>query len=216
MTKQEMLTKIDGLVIYQKDYDVIRVLLNNTSDEFFVKVIEEILLGNLYFSDFERIFPSGTYETIIKQNLESQDKLRKEIERTIAFRREVENANYNIDLKNTKLGVFLPDEGSELYDFYEEERVNVINNQIYELLETIPTDNDLVRTAKFKIYEALENGDISKEDFLLFAKDYIVPISFEHQVLDKSDINFMIENNLTEEQVKKIKALSLFIKKSEI
>jgi hypothetical protein len=216
MTKQEMLTKIDELVIYQKDYDVIRVLLNNTSDEFFVKVIEEILLGNLYFSDFERIFPSGTYETIIKQNLESQDKLRREIERTIAFRREVENANYNIDLKNTKLGVFLPDEGSELYDFYEEERVNVIDNQIYELLETIPTDNDLVRTAKFKIYEALENGDISKEDFLLFAKDYIVPISFEHQVLDKSDINFMIENNLTEEQVKKIKALSLFIKKSEI
>jgi hypothetical protein len=216
MTKQEMLTKIDRLVIYQKDYDVIRVLLNNTNDEFFVKVIEEILLGNLYFSDFERIFPSGTYETIIKQNLESQDKLRREIERTIAFRREVENANYNIDLKNTKLGVFLPDEGSELYDFYEEERVNVIDNQIYELLETIPTDNDLVRTAKFKIYEALENGDISKEDFLLFAKDYIVPISFEHQVLDKSDINFMIENNLTEEQVKKIKALSLFIKKSEI
>jgi hypothetical protein len=216
MTKQKMLTKIDGLVIYQKDYDVIRVLLNNTSDEFFVKVIEEILLGNLYFSDFERIFPSGTYETIIKQNLESQDKLRREIERTIAFRREVENANYNIDLKNTKLGVFLPDEGSELYDFYEEERVNVIDNQIYELLETIPTDNDLVRTAKFKIYEALKNGDISKEDFLLFAKDYIVPISFEHQVLDKSDINFMIENNLTEEQVKKIKALSLFIKKSEI
>jgi hypothetical protein len=216
MTKQEMLTKIDGLVIYQKDYDVIRVLLNNTSDEFFVKVIEEILLGNLYFSDFERIFPSGTYETIIKQNLESQDNLRREIERTIAFRREVENSNYNIDLKNTKLGVFLPDEGSELYDFYEEERVNVIDNQIYELLETIPTDNDLVRTAKFKIYEALKNGDISKEDFLLFAKDYIVPISFEHQVLDKSDINFMIENNLTEEQVKKIKALSLFIKKSEI
>jgi hypothetical protein len=216
MTKQEMLTKIDGLVIYQKDYDVIRVLLNNTSDEFFVKVIEEILLGNLYFSDFERIFPSGTYETIINQNLESQDKLRREIERTIAFRREVENANYNIDLKNTKLGVFLPDEGSELYDFYEEERVNVIDNQIYELLETIPTDNDLVRTAKFKIYEALKNGDISKEDFLLFAKDYIVPISFEHQVLDKSDINFMIENNLTDEQVKKIKALSLFIKKSEI
>jgi hypothetical protein len=216
MTKQEMLTKIDELVIYEKDYNVIRILLNNTSDEFFVKVIEEVLLGNLYFSDFERIFPSGTYETIIKQNLEGQDKLRKEIERTIAFRRQIENANYNIDLKNTNLGVFIPDEGTPLYDFYNEERINVIDNQIYELLETIPTDNDVVKTVKFKIYEALDNGDISKEDFLLFAKDYIVPISFEYQVLDKSDINFMIENNLTEEQVKKIKALSIFIKKSEL
>jgi hypothetical protein len=216
MTKQEMLTKINELVIYEKDYNIIRVLLNNTSDEFFVKVIEEVLLGNLYFSDFERILPSGTYETIIKQNLESQENLRKEIERTIAFRRQIENANYDIDLKNTRLGVFLPDEGSDLYNFYKEEELNVIENNIYELLETIPTDNDLVRTAKFKIYDALNKGEISKEDFLLFAKDYIVPISFEHQILDKTDINFMVENSLTEEQVKKLKALSIYIKKLEL
>jgi len=217
MTKQEMLRKIDELVIYEKDYDTIRFLLNNTTDEFFVKVIEEVLLGNLFFSDFERIFPSGTYETIIKQNLETQDKLRKEIERTIAFRREFgENSNYTIDLKNTRLGVFLPDEGTDMYGFYQDEKSNVINNQIYELLETIPTDNDVVRTVKFKIYQALEEGKIDKEDFLLFAKDYIVPISFENQVLDKTDIDFMVQNNLTQEQVKKIKSLSLFIKRLEL
>jgi len=217
MTKQEILRKIDELVIYEKDYDTIRFLLNNTTDEFFVKVIEEVLLGNLFFSDFERIFPSGTYETIIKQNLETQDKLRKEIERTIAFRREFgENSNYTIDLKNTRLGVFLPDEGTDIYNFYQDEKNNVINNQIYELLETIPTDNDVVRTVKFKIYQALEEGKINKEDFLLFAKDYIVPISFENQVLDKTDIDFMVQNNLTQEQVKKIKSLSLFIKRLEL
>lgn len=218
MTREEILDAIDELVIYEKDYDIIRLLLDNTDDEFFVKIIEEVVNNNLYFSDFDRMFTDSRYGSILEQNLESQAKLRTEIERIIAFRKEyMKNNDYTIDLKTTRLGIFVPDDNdTTLYDFYDEEVKNIIDNSIFELFESIPSDNDMIRAAKFKVYEKFEGGDLKREDFLLFAKEYIIPLAYEHQVLNKTDIDFMIQNGLTEEQVKKIKALTMFIKKSEL
>ena len=65
MTREEILDAIDELVIYEKDYDVIR-LLDNTDDEFFVKIIEEVVNNNLYFSDFDRMFTDSRYGSIFR------------------------------------------------------------------------------------------------------------------------------------------------------
>jgi hypothetical protein len=56
MTRNDILEKIDNLKLYEKDYDTLLNLLNNADDKFFVKVLEEILNGNLYIQDFERFF----------------------------------------------------------------------------------------------------------------------------------------------------------------
>jgi hypothetical protein len=215
MTRSEMLDKIDRMPIYEKDYKVIESLIN-VDDRFFVKVMEEILEGNLFFSDFDRIFKDESYASILSRNLEAQDKLRTEIFRLAEFRRQILNdPGYSIDLKTINIGVTKTDPGDPLNEFYSYERNMAVDNQIYQLLDTISSDNPELVAVKLRIFKALELGQISKEDFLLFAKDYIVPISEEGQVLDRSDVNFMVENGLTEDQMKKLKALSKFIRRKD-
>jgi len=215
MTRNEMLEKIDKLAIYEKDYKVIESLIN-VDDRFFVKVIEEILEGNLFFSDFERIFQDESYSAILSRNLEAQEKLRTEIIRLAEFRKQTLNdPSYFIDLKTISVGVTKTDPSDPLNEFYSYEKNMVVNNQIYQLLDTVSSDSPELVAVKLRIFKALELGQINKEDFLLFAKDYIVPISEEGQVLDRSDINFMVENGLTEDQMKKLKALSKFIRRKD-
>lgn len=61
----------------------------------------------------------------------------------------------------------------------------------------------------------LEPRDILNK-ILLFAEKEMIPLETEYQYLNKTDTNFMLENNLTEEQMKKMKALATFIRKKEL
>lgn len=214
MTRKEILRKIDEMVIYEKDYRIIEMLLDGTSEKFFVKVLEEIFSGNLFFSDFETIFKDGSYETMIRQNLEIEEKLQKEIERTIAFRREMDST-FSINPSTTRLGITLPDETDVVYDYYQEIKNETLQRSISQLFNSLPGDTDLVKASKLRVWNALQNGDISEEDFLLFAKEYVVPLSPEYQVLDQFDLDFMFQNNLTEDEVKKLKALALFVRRND-
>jgi hypothetical protein len=215
MTREEMIQKINEMSIYEEDYKVIRALLE-VDDRFFVKVIEEILSGNISFSDFTRIFSDDIYSSLLEKNLESQQKLKTELDRILQFRRIASNnPSLSIDPDTTMIGITIPPENTRMEGFYNELKEETIDNQIFQILESIPTDSELVKASKIKIYNGLKQGLISKEDFLLFARDYIVPISSDYQILDSTDINFMVENGITEEQMKKIKALTNFIKRKE-
>ena len=80
----------------------------------------------------------------------------------------------------------------------------------YQLLATVDTDTELKRLVKIQIYKAVNKG--SKEDLLLFTKIRVIPVDYRYQILNLSDKNFMLEHNLTEDQMKKMKALSFFMR----
>jgi hypothetical protein len=201
MTRDEMINAVDRMVIYKKDYETLSLLMANLEDSLFVKILEEILLGNLFFSDFERIFSDSSYSSTLKRNLEAQDKLKKELDRLTAFRDQTDQA---ISL----IGLYPPAD-QNLRVFYNQIKDEEIESQLYSIFES----NEDPLGLKLRIFEALQSGQISKEDFLLFSREYILPISIEHQILNKSDLQFATQNNLSEDQVKKIKALSYFIRR---
>jgi hypothetical protein len=214
MTKTELIESLSAMSIYEKDYEVISALLGMNDDNLLVKIVEEVAEGNLLFTDFYSIFSGTKYTGILEANLESQERLRQEIERTIAFRREFGNdPDYAIDPSTTRIGVTVQDAGSPTKGFYDSSEETERNQLIYDILSPDPTDDPVVRRSKLSIYTAITQGTLSEEDVLLFARDYIVPISYENQVLNGSDISFMVENNLTEDQVRKIKALSAFLRR---
>jgi hypothetical protein len=203
MTRDEMINAVDRMVIYKKDYETLSLLMANLEDSLFVKILEEILLGNLFFSDFERIFSNSSYSSTLKRNLEAQDKLKKELDRLTAFRGQTDQA---ISL----IGLYPPAD-QNLRVFYNQIKDEEIESQLYSIFEA--NEDDLTKQLKLRIFEALQSSQISKEDFLLFSREYILPISIEHQILNKSDLQFATQNNLSEDQVKKIKALSYFIRR---
>jgi hypothetical protein len=215
MTKKQMLDAVDKLYIYEEDFKTINKLINSLEDSLFVKIMEEILEGNLFFSDFEKIFNDESYSLTLKSNLESQDKLKKELERTLAFRKKLEGDQFSIDPTTTRVGITVPSDNTSIRDFYDNLTVENIKNQVYGLFEMLPNDNETVKAAKLRVYNAFQSGEILEEDFLLFARDFILPISIEGQLLDISDMKFMAENRLTEDQMKKIKAFSYFLRRED-
>jgi hypothetical protein len=205
MTRDEMIRAVDRMVIYERDYKILSLLIANLEDALFVKILEEILLGNLFFSDFERIFSDSSYSSTLARNLETQNKLKKELDRLITFRGQTDQA---ISL----LGLYPPAD-QNLRIFYEQIKDEEIESQLYNIFEVEAGEDELTKQLKIRIFEALQSNQISKEDFLLFSREYILPISIEHQILNKSDLQFATQNNLSEDQVKKIKALSYFIRR---
>ena len=212
MTKKEMLDLVDKMPIYEKDYKIINDLLENLDSALFVKIIEEVLEENIFFSDFERIFPDDRYVETLRENFEKQEELRKEISRLVYFRKEILGESFD---ERLNVGLPLPGETSPYLDFYndiaDEERDIIIRS----LFEHDENDSYLVTAAKIGLREKLftQDSGFSKDDLLLFAESYILPLDFRYQVLNKNDKNFMLENNLTDDEMKKIKTLSIFLKR---
>jgi hypothetical protein len=205
MTRDAMITAIDNMVLYSEDYKTISFLMANLEDSLFVKILEEILIGNLFFSDFERILSDSSYASVLENNLKAQNDLKTELDRLIAFRGSTNQST-------TLLGMYPPGDAN-LRQFYELIKEEEVSAQIYNLFEINPSDNDVIRTLKVRMFEALQANEIDKNDFLLFAREYILPISIEHQILNNSDRQFAQKNNLSDDQVKKMKALSYFIRR---
>ena len=62
MLTKELFQKIDTLRIREIDYPTVLLMLNNMSNEMFTKCIEEIVNGNLYFSDFTDVLAGSGYD----------------------------------------------------------------------------------------------------------------------------------------------------------
>ena len=213
MRRDEMIKRIDNLQIHEKDYDTLLNLLNNADDRFFVKVLEELLEGNLYLQDFERIFSDNRYENVLEQNLMTQRNLQKEIQRLIDYRTNILKEVYDIDSFG-KLGIPRQINGSFYDSLYETLDAEIKDDLIYQLLEVSPQDTEIIRDSKIKILSKFTSGEVSRNDILLFANSHIIPIAYEYQTLNNADNEFMYERGLTEEQMKKIKALATFFRRN--
>jgi len=125
------------------------------------------------------------------------------------------------------------------HKFYQIEYAYTRDNLLDSLTSVKSSDSELTKACKKRLYTAIKNGRIiianpdkldddtglvkedssieyiNPNDMIFSADKFILPIDSTKQVLDNNDINFMKEHNITESEVKKLKAVSMFVKRSE-
>jgi hypothetical protein len=208
---KSFLEKIDAIDIYEKDYDTLLNLMNNADSRLFVKILEEFVNGKLDLFTFEKVFSDDSYGLMISQNLEIQANLKKEIERLVIYRRDTLGEQFFLNPEETGLGI--PLNYSTIFenitDFYNSITDDNADELLYQLFSNSESDDDITRAIKAKIYSEVSGNN----DLLFYSNEYIVPMDPRYQILNKSDEVFMRENNIGEEQMKKIKALSAYLRR---
>lgn len=199
MNRQELLDNIDNMIIYEKDYDTLSKLVKYCSPRLFTKIMEEVFLDNLYISDFDSVFPDDISDGISKEIVRQAD---------------IENRYYNLlslrhqldSNSNFTNGIAISSDDTN----YSRELDNAKKNLISELFEKSKDDDASLRQVKEILYEKLMSNP---EKFLFSRDDYLVPISFSDITLDSYDFEFQVKNGITEDEMKKIKAVSLYLMK---
>lgn len=241
MNREQILNGIDNMTnLREKDYATIDFLLKNTSPRLFTKIIEEILLGNLYISDFESLLSDSQrekYNAIIQQEAELVDYMAK----LTKFRSDVhhqsktyidakakpikENKDYTEEQKTAliaditkkhEIPVYIP---NEIYDANAEYKAFVKDNILLSLFESEHSDNAILKEIKLelyeKIYEKNDENSIKLKNAIIVSpnkdNDILIPISYYRVMLDSFDIEYMKEHNISEEEMKKIKSMMLFL-----
>lgn len=238
MNREQILNGIDNMTnLREKDYATIDFLLKNTSPRLFTKIIEEILLGNLYISDFESLLSDSQrekYNAIIQQEAELVDYMAK----LTKFRSDVhnqsktyidtkakpirENKDYTEEQKTAliaditkkhEIPVYIP---NEIYEANNEYKDFVKDNILLSLFESEHSDNAILKEIKLELYKKIyeENNTKLKEAIIVAPNeknDILIPISYYRVMLDSFDIEYMKEHNISEEEMKKIKSMMLFL-----
>ena len=182
-TTEELLKAIDEMTIYAKDYNVITDLLGRATPAFFTKVLEEVIDGNLYWSDFEKFFANTNYPKLLDKQLEIQGRLEDQVQKYISFRnmniedfnrseqkfafippsKPVESDYENDDGELTDEARILYNAAEEKYndelDFYNSEYKKQRDQIIYDITKPGKDDNILIQAYKIKIYNAIKNGE---------------------------------------------------------
>jgi hypothetical protein len=70
MKLEEIISKISEMSFYLDDIPTILQMLDNLTPEEFTKCLEEILEGNLFFSDFKDIFKDTGYSRNLQTTFE--------------------------------------------------------------------------------------------------------------------------------------------------
>lgn len=195
MTKDELLTAIDSMTIYKDDVEVIQNLIKYCNDTLFVKIMEEIFLGNLMFSDLKTIFADRDYQNILEKSLSFQtafsEYCRKYSELLEA--KQLTNDLMELNLMTIENNIVLIEKKNQIYSIL----FNKNNNEIEEFYQNIA------------LQDILKNPD-NLNNILLSISDYIVPIDYSKIQLTESDRLYMEQEQISEELMKKIKSLSIW------
>ena len=162
---QEILENINNMDIYQKDYDIIKNLLDMGDDKFFTKILEEVIEGNLYWSDFEHFLANTAYPELLEKNLESQQKIAEKLQQLINLRQRID-INYEYDSANPDETLVLIDNYSERPDavamknLYDSELTRMRGDLLFELTRANSEDTIITRAYKTQLYNAIKNGEL--------------------------------------------------------
>lgn len=221
-TINHIIESIDSLPIYSKDYGIIKDILSHSDPKLFASIVEGIIDGDIYWLDFEKILANTGYSTMVEKTLESQEKLSDEYSKLMALRSTLYGEDVEYSLKNLALGKSVDNTDEESL-MYQHELDNARENILYELTKISEEDTDLSILCRIKLFNYLMNYEdelapedqkINPEEIFLFINDYLVPIDYRYQVLDSTDFSFMKENGLTEDEMKKYKAMAFFLRRS--
>ena len=196
MTRLELLSFVNSMELTESDYTVLLNLTNATTPKLFTKIIEEIALGNLFINDFKSIYGEN-FKKDIANLIEEQTKLENKVKRLVNFRKYI-NTNFinNIIVDHTI------DDYSE---FLKEEKLDLIYTYL----------NDDPLTTEILLLNGYNMKDRSLEDLVdtfLFSRDnFMIPIQHKDILLNKYDKNFMMNHNMTEDEMRKMKSLVYYI-----
>lgn len=206
--KQELIDFIDMLNITNSNYDDILELVLNSDDAFFVKVIEEIKDGNLTFNDFKRTF---SFDGILDSSIEKQAKLYKEHKLLSERLLEAEQLQLFDKLKYL-VTIYQNKEGNNV--IYSAEEIEKEN----KIISMLTTDSGDLLESLYKnklLNDLLSASDAERSklvDSMLFSlDDYLVPVDFNHIELTDMDLKFARENNMTDDEMKKMKSFSAYL-----
>lgn len=194
MTKEEILTSIDSMTIYKDDVEVIQNLLKYCNDTLFVKIMEEIFLGNLLFSDLKPIFNSPEYTNILEKSLSFQTAFSEYYKKYSDL---LTAKNLTNDLKLVNLMTI-----DRNIVFLEKK------NQIYSILFS-KTGNAMTEFYQNIALQDILNNPSNLDNILLSVSDYIIPIDYNYIQLTEADTLFMKQEQISEEEMKKIKSVAL-------
>lgn len=194
MTKEEILASIDSMTIYKDDVEVIQNLLKYCNDTLFVKIMEEIFLGNLLFSDLKPIFNSPEYTNLLEKSLSFQTAFSEYYKKYSDL---LTAKNLTNDLKLVNLMTI-----DRNIVFLEKK------NQIYSILFSKSGDAMTEFYQNVALQDILNNPS-NLDNILLSVSDYIVPIDYNYIQLTEADTLFMKQEQISEEEMKKIKSVAL-------
>lgn len=231
MKLEEIIEAVEGMSFYLDDVPTILKMLEYLSPEEFTKCLEEILMGNLFFSDFKDIFNETDYSRNLETTFEQQYELSQRITAIKAIRQDMLAYNneitgelqdieyfkkYNLDdpTKN-KMGIersvaSANEKMEKLYDTYED---RLRQNLLYTLTHINVGDSILTKQYKAKLYKELNDpqSKYSVRDIFFFIQNYILPVDPESQILTDVDRKFMIENDVDAETMRQLKAATIFL-----
>jgi len=153
LTQEEILVGIDRMPIYQKDYDIIRDLIKTVEPPLFTKIVEEVLTGGLYWSDFDRFLGNTDYEELLRDNLEVQGELKKKLKMLSDFRKQLYNDDFTMLDNNKSLAVITP--GSQTYNYEK-----VASTAAFDPNEVYYTKNDKSDYSEAHNISAFEEGTV--------------------------------------------------------
>lgn len=216
----KLFAEIDNLPIYKRDFDVISSILDSGDPKLFSVIMESVISGDLYWSDFEKILENTNYNDFVLKSLESQNKIKEELSRMSALRSDM--LTDRLPPKFIALGKST-DNTTKENEAYDIESSNMRDNILYELSRISEKDTDLSILCKLRLYNYILNYEnnidtdekINPDDIFLFINDLLIPIDSRYQVLDSTDKLFMSENNLSEEEMKKYKSVAFFLRQLE-
>lgn len=194
MTKEEILASIGSMTIYKDDVEVIQNLLKYCNDTLFVKIMEEIFLGNLLFSDLKPIFNSPEYTNLLEKSLSFQTAFSEYYKKYSDL---LTAKNLTNDLKLVNLMTI-----DRNIVFLEKK------NQIYSILFSKTGDAMTEFYQNIALQDILNNPS-NLDNILLSVSDYIVPIDYNYIQLTEADTLFMKQEQISEEEMKKIKSVAL-------
>lgn len=237
-TIDELLKKIDDMTIYSKDYPIIKRIIDYGDVELTAAITEEVIKGNLYWSDFEEVFPSTEYSELLEKTFKSQDDIKKIIERLVKFRSI--SSLEDIYASVSKLAI------PRLADFndkeWDKDYKEIRDDLLYNLLTIKSTDNELTIKYKETLLNYIANGKaiikhnlepneltgstvvdngeeyvyINPDDILLSPSTFFIPVDEKYQIITEADRAFMEKNNISEDEMRKIKGYYAFIKHNDL
>lgn len=199
--KQELFNYIDNMTISDKYYDIILDLLNNTSDKLFTKIIEEIKDGNLKYEDFTSVFGNSVdfSEYFDNQHTAIMQKKAIDAANIANTNRFIESQVYTSDSQIVKT-----------------ERENILS----DIFMNLSKKNEAETIAAAEIIPALLNSASSREEFinnmLLSLEDFVVPMDYNLIKLNSFDLKYMLDNNISETDMKKMKAFTIYLANIEV
>lgn len=186
--KENLFNKIDSTDFTKLDYKLLLNILKNLDPSLFVKIIEEI-------------YSNKSLSTYNFYNVINDENITKEIE------------SYSLSTKKDAFKKFLEEKNiviNENYNFLpeavsNEELETYYSNILYKAL------NDTAKTGF--TYNLLENLKKDPTRSILGFNNPLFSVNTEDIILNSFDNVFMRENNLSEDEVKKIKALTVYLQK---